>query len=310
MNKNLLGLVLLLVIIFLSFLWWHRGISPVDKARNDKRIFVIEKGEGIRSIAKRLKEEGFIKDQIVFFVLVKRGGLEGKIQAGDFRLSPSMNAREVALELTHGTLDVWVTIPEGLRSEEIGQVLKDKIPTYEDSWAKQLAKNEGYLFPDTYLIPKDSDIDLVIKIMRSNFNKKWEEIKTSKDMEEVIILASIIEREAKFSQDRPIVAGILARRLALSIPLQADATVQYAIGSPPNWWKIPTPENLKIKSPFNTYLNYGPPPSPISNPGLDSIKAAANPVKTNYLYYLSDKDGRMHYAENLEEHNKNIEKYL
>lgn len=310
MKKSLIGIFVLIILGVLTFAWWQRGILPVDSTSTQKKIFVVAKGEGIRSIAKRLKEEGLINDQIVFFILVKRDGLEGKIQAGDFRFSPSMNTREVALELTHGTLDVWVTIPEGLRSEEVAEILKQKIPTYDDSWIKQLAKNEGYLFPDTYLIPKDSDIDFIIKIMRNNFDKKWEEIKTNKDMEEVIILASIIEREAKFSQDRPIVAGILSRRLELDIPLQVDATIQYAMGNSPNWWKEPIAEDLKIKSRFNTYLNYGLPPFPISNPGLESIKAAATPVKTDFLYYLSDKEGRMHYAQTLEEHNKNIQRYL
>lgn len=284
---------------------------PVNKESKETKIFVIQKGEGLRSIARRLKEEKLIKDPIVFFILVQKLNLADKIQAGDFRLSPSMEAQKLAQELTHGTLDVWVTIPEGLRSEEIAQILKEKVPSFTDNWALELKKNEGYLFPDTYLIPKDADINLVIKIMRDNFEEKWKKLKSDKKVGEVVILASIVEREAKFAEDRPVVAGILTNRLRLGMPLQADATVQYARGEiDNNWWEKLTPEDLKINSPFNTYLNYGLPPSPIANPGFDVLKAAATPAKTNYLYYLSSKDGRMHYAETLEEHHQNIEKYL
>lgn len=311
MKKLLITFLVVIFVLGASFFWWQRGLSPVDKKNKETKIFVVYKGEGIRSIAKRLKDEKLINDQIVFFILIQKLGLAGKIEAGDFRLSPSMDAQSLALELTHGTLDVWITIPEGLRSEEISQILQGKVPSSKNEWTPELKKNEGYLFPDTYLIPKDADINLVIKIMHDNFEKKWGELKSDKNIREVVTLASIVEREAKFREDRPLVAGILTNRLKLEMPLQADATVQYARGKvDSNWWKRPTREDLKINSPFNTYLYTGLPPSPISNPGLEALKAAVNPAKTNYLYYLSSEDGRMHYAESLEEHNQNIEKYL
>lgn len=301
-----------------SLLWWQVGIRPVNPKDQSTKIFVIQKGEGIKSIAKRLKNEGLIRDQIVFFVLARNLDLSGKIQAGDFRLSPSMDAQTLAKELTLGTLDVWVTIPEGLRSEEIAQLLKNKIPAFKPEWVFELKRNEGYLFPDTYLFPKDADINLVISIMRGNFQTKWQEVEKlgkpdkNRTMSEIVILASIIEREAKFSEDRPKVSSVLLNRLERDMPLQADATVQYAIGKvDTGWWKKNlTREDLKINSLFNTYVHYGLPPAAISNPGLDALKAAASPFHTRYLYYLSSKDGRMHYAENFEEHSQNIEKYL
>lgn len=295
------------------FLWWRWGTNPVNKSNTASKIFVIEKGEDIRTIAKNLREEKLINDPIVFFILIWKEGYDSKIQAGDFRLSPSMTAREIALELTHGTLDVWITIPEGYRSEEIAKVLEEKIPTYEGSWLSLLKKREGYLFPDTYLIPKDADIQLVINIMTNNFDAKWQTLNLQASeltQKEIVILASLVEREAKFDADRPIVAGILANRLDIGMALQADSTVQYAKGTSDNWWKTPKKDDLKIKSPFNTYIFAGLPPSPIANPGLPSLEAAANPAETPYFYYLSDKEGKMHYATNLEEHNKNIESYL
>lgn len=310
MKKLLITCLLAAFLLVTGTLWWQRGVSPVDRGNTRTQIFVIQKGEGIRSIAKRLKQEGLINDQIVFFILVKRLGLDGKIQAGDFRLSASMDAKTLARELTFGTLDVWVTIPEGLRSEEIAQVLKEKVPSYKEDWVSELKKHEGYLFPDTYLIPKDADVSLVVTIMRNNFARKWEELQSGKNMETIVILASIIEREAKFLQDRPLVASVLTNRLKLGMPLQADATIQYTKGKAGDWWPKVTKEDLKVSSPFNSYKTVGLTPSPIANPGFDSLKAGANPTATDYLYYLSDEKGHMHYAKTLDEHNRNIEKYL
>lgn len=317
MKRFFIALIILVLLLGMGLIWWNIGVAPVDKKSQEKKIFVIQKNEGIRSIAKRLKDERLIADPIVFFLFVVLEGLDAKIQAGDFRLSPSMNAKSIAIEFTHGTLDVWVTIPEGLRSEEIAQIFKDKVPSFDNTWVTQLKKNEGYLFPDTYLMPKDADIDFIIQVMRSNFDKKWKEvdsidINSKMSPDEIVILASIVEREAKFAEDKPLVARVLVNRLKLGIPLQADATIQYAIGKVNNsWWKKGlTREDLKTNSLFNTYTHYGLPPSPISNPGLDTLRAATYPSKTNYLYYLSSSDGRMHYAQTLEQHNKNIEKYL
>ncbi|MBI2622374.1 endolytic transglycosylase MltG [Candidatus Microgenomates bacterium] len=316
MKRGLITLVIFIILVGGLFFWWQQGIEAISNNNQITQIFVVQKGEGLRSIARHLKEEKLIRDPIVFFLLVKKLGIDNNIQAGDFRLSPSMTAQQIATELTHGTLDVWVTIPEGLRSEEIAEILKNKLSTYQSAWILELKKHEGYLFPDTYLIPKDADISLIIQIMRNNFDQKWQtlglqEKQTALTASEIVILASLVEREAKFTEDRPLVASVLSNRLKIDMPLQADATVQYAIGKiNGSWWKHPTPEDLKINSPFNTYKNYGLPPAPIANPGLDTLKAAVSPAKTRYFYYLSDKEGRMHYAETLEEHNTNIEKYL
>lgn len=315
MKRVIITLFILMLLAGAGFIWWKQGLAAVNSKDTTTKIFVVKKGEGLRSIVRQLKQERLISDPIVFFLLVKRLAIDANIQAGDFRLSPSMTAEQIAQELTHGTLDAWITIPEGLRSEEIAQLLKKNIPTYQDSWILQLKKNEGYLFPDTYLVPKDADIKLVIQIMRNNFDQKWQTLniqqdKTALSSNNTIILASIVEREAKYPQDRPIVAGILLNRIKQDMPLQADATIQYAIGEAGNWWPNPTKEDLQIDSSFNTYKYYGFPPGPIANPGIGSMKAAAFPAKTNYLYYLSDKEGGMHYAQTLEEHNRNIKKYL
>lgn len=317
MKKITIFIAVLTIFIAATYLWWGDGLLPVNPQDKTEKIFVIKKGAGLKEIANNLGKEGLIKNSIVFFLYTRKERLEGKIQAGDFRLSPSMTAEKIAKILTHGTLDVWMTIPEGKRAEEIADLLSANIPSYKEFWRSRLVANEGYLFPDTYLIPKDADIDLVLPIMKGNFDKKIAQIgfsnKSNLTRNGIVILASIIEREAKFPTDRLLVASVLLNRLKISMPLQADATIQYALGyqqDKRSWWKKSlTREDLKIDSPYNTYINTGLPPTPISNPGLEALKAATNPGNSDYLYYLSDKLGRNHYARTLEEHNQNIKTY-
>lgn len=315
--RKLLTLILVFVIVVLGlFFWWKNGLLPVNANDKTQKIFVIQKGEGVREIANKLKREGLIKNAVVFFILIKKESMDGKIQAGDFRLSASMTAFEIAQNLTHGTLDVWVTIPEGKRAEEIAEILKESVPSYQSFWKDELVKHEGYLFPDTYLVPKDGDINLIISIMKSNFEKKFVSItpnKTRLSKEEIVIVASLIEREAKLDEDRPLVASVILNRLNISMKLDIDATVQYALGyqeNQKNWWKKElTKDDLNINSAYNTYRNQGLPPTPISNPGLAVLRAVVNAPDTDYLYYISDRSGRNHYARTLEKHNKNIIKY-
>lgn len=313
MKKPITIICVLTIFSLVFFLWWKNGLSPVNFSDKTTKIFVIQKGEGVREIANTLKKEKLIRDPIVFFLLIKKLNLDNKIQAGDFRLSSSMTAEEIAGNLTHGIIDIWVTIPEGKRAEEIAEILKEKIPSYKLTWREILNSQEGYLFPDTYLIPKDADINFIVSMMKNNFENKILKLNLKpKDIEKTVIIASLIEREAKFDDDRPLVSSVIHNRLEITMSLQIDATVQYAIGYQPskkNWWKVLTPNDLKINSPYNTYKNPGLPPTAICNPGLASLKAAVNPAKTNYLYYISDKSGHNHYAKTLEEHNLNIKKY-
>jgi len=264
-----------------------------------------------------LEQEKLIRSSLAFQFLATKLGISRKIQAGDFRLNPEMSAEEIAKELTHGSLDRWVTIIEGLRREEIAEKLGESgLEKFDKEEFLQESKNlEGKLFPDTYLFPKEADAKKIMEILTKNFQKK-----TPQPTKEVLILASVIEREARHSEDRPIVAGILLKRLEEGWPLQADATVQYAVATAhcslltadcQEWWpKNLTKEDLKIKSPYNTYLYQGLPPGPICNPGLASIEAVLNPQKTDYWFYLSDTQGIIHYAKTAEEHQENIEKYL
>jgi UPF0755 protein len=202
-------------------------------------------------------------------------------------------------------------------AEAFSQVLG---PSFDKAQFIRLAKpQEGFLFPDTYLIPQLISPEAAVNLLRKTFDKRVDEAVRAKiadkglSLNEALILASIIEREARTLNDMQIVAGILENRLAAGIPLQVDCTLQYIRGydaKEKTWWPVPLAEDTKRKSPYNTYLNKGLPPAPIANPSMDAVNAVINPVSSDYLYYISDTEGGMHYAKTLEEHNQNVQTYL
>lgn len=307
-TRIVVGILLILAGGVAGLIWFNEASSPALPDSTQTKIFVIRKGESVRQIAERLSKEKLIRSPVAFFLIVKQKNLAKKIQAGDFRLLPAMSAVEIAEELTHGTLDVWITIPEGWRNGQIAMELARKVNIPE---AEFLAfAREGYMFPDTYLVPKEASATAVIAIFEKNFANKVEKAWATDD---VITLASIVEREAKFDEDRSLVAGVLSNRLQNNMPLQADATLQYIKGydeATGAWWPRVNPADKDIDSRYNTYKYPGLPPGPIANPGLASIAAVVDPAETDYLYYISEPDGTIHYAKTLEEHNENIRKYL
>ena len=315
--KKLVVLIFLLLIIFIvGSLWWIHGTSPVNASDTRQKTFVVQPGEPLRTIANHLQANGLINDPIVFFLITKTNGLDNKIEAGDFRLSPNMSASEIAQTMTKGTLDVWVTVPEGFRATEIAQVLKQKLPQYTEAWQTDLQANEGYLFPDTYSVQKSATIEQIIQQMRQNFTQRYASItpntRQSYTQNQIVTVASLVEREAKFPEDRPLVASVIYNRLQAGMPLDIDASVQYAMGTSAKWWPTLTTSGSETipASPYNTYTNVGLPPTPICNPGLAAITAAINPAQTNYVYYISDSSGHNHYEETLAGHNADIKKYL
>jgi UPF0755 protein len=316
-------LIILLIILFIVgggiFLFYKEGSLAVNKTDTSSTLFTVNQGETLDTIINNLSKEGLIRNRLVFYLVVKQMGIERKIQAGQFRLSPALNTYQIADALTHGTLDTWVVIREGLRKEEIAEIIAKQFNISETEF-NQIAQ-EGYLFPDTYLIPSGASAQDIVNILRKRFDEKYNDDLKAKAKkngltdEEVVIIASMLEREAKFGDDREKIASVILRRYKEDHPLQLDATVQYALGYQPKekrWWKKTTfYEDLKVDSPYNTYKNAGLPPAPISNPGQEALEAVvnANP-NTPYFYYLSEPDGTTHFAKNLEEHERNIEKYL
>lgn len=320
MKRLLKPLLVLLVVLVVAFVWFKEGSLPVDSNNPEPTIFVVQKGSSVSTIARSLENEKLIRSRLVFYLLVKAKGLEKRIQYGDFRLTRQMSAGEIANELTHGTTDVWVTIIEGIRTEEIAAILSKELNIPESVFLQEAVNKEGYLFPDTYLLPKTISAAEVVKTLEDNFYQKVDKTVQEKlfsqnlSLEEAVILASLLEREAQSLEDKQMVAGILLNRLAINMALQVDATVQYALGYSSveqTWWKKNlTTDDLKVESPYNTYLYPGLPVSPIANPGLESIQAVAEPIESDYLYYLTDNNGLMRYAKTHEQHINNIAKYL
>lgn len=316
--KKFSFIIVFLVLIFGGVLaWWINGVSAVNPSDKTQKAFSVKRGDSVKIIANNLKSEGFIKDPVIFFLVVKQFGLDSKIQAGDFFLSPSQNTIDIAKSLQTGTYDVRIVIPEGIRAEEIADILKDRLDSYQESWRANLILHEGYLFPDTYSFAKDATIDQIISIMRDNFEQKYNQIpnkeKTRLSKEEIVIVASLVEREAKHAIDRPLVASVILNRYKIGMKLDIDATIQYALGyqkQEKRWWKKElTFADLELNSPYNTYRVAGLPPRPISNPGFEALNAVVNPAKTDYLFYISDKNGNNHYAKTNEEHEANKKKY-
>jgi len=305
--------------------WWKANSKPVSSDEN-KTIFVVRKGKSAAEIAQSLADRGFIKKALAFKIYVQLTGRQENINAGEFVLSPSMSLKEIIKTLQGGPLELWATIPEGLRREEIAGVLIESLNVadenksqFKEDFLNLTANKEGYLFPDTYLFPPDTDAQAVVNKLLSTFEDKTKDLHDheSRDFEDVVIMASIIERETKTDDERPIVAGILWKRLNDGWPLQADATLQYAVAgvrckniSDCDWWQVPTINDREIDSLYNTYKYSTLPPTPISNPGISSLDAATNPTLSDYWYYIHDSAGQIHYAKTLDEHNVNIAKYL
>lgn len=313
--KKIIGpIVLIILAVLLIRGWWFSQLAAVSVDESTKS-FVIAKGESFSDIAKKLDNEKLIKSVWAFTTFAQRSGFVDKIQAGTFKLSPSMTSSEILKTITGNPTDDWVTLLEGLRVEEMAQKLNEELEIKNEEFLK-VAK-EGYMFPDTYLFPKDYSAAQIAKIMMDNFEKKYSPEIRSKikalglSEDEGVILASIMEREARSKEARRMVASILLKRLKIGMGLNADATLQYALGyqaSEKSWWKRHlTSDDKKVQSPYNTYLYKGLPPTPIANPSVSSLQAVADAdPNIPYLYYYHDSKGNSHYAKTLEEHNLNI----
>lgn len=328
-------LVIILTIIFALLgaivyanIWWRKVNAPVSQTQ-EYQDFLIVRGSSAIRIGNDLEEEGLIQNALAFKIYSQVTGKSKRIQAGEYRLSPHFSLAEIVNQLTKGPVEVWVTVPEGLRREQIverfisglGKDGEDAI-TFRQEFLAESEGLEGYLFPDTYLFPKTVSAATVVNKLQTTFDTKiadFEEGIEGSDLtlEEIVTLASIIERETKTDEERPIVAGILINRLEQGMALQADATVQYTAATIDcegtiscEWWPTVTRADLDIDSLYNTYEYPGLPPGPIANPGISSLRAAINPANTDYFYYIHEPSGQIHYAETLDEHNANVRRYL
>ncbi len=300
-------------------------------------LFTVTPGETAATIATRLERAGLIRDALLFRLLVRYRGVDGQLEAGDYQLRPNMSLEEIVDLLQHGhPSEVTITIPEGWRAEEIAETLEERGLVKAEEFLRTVREGEfeydflsdrpkgvsleGYLFPDTYSILPDFEVAQIIDVMLANFGRRFtsemrqEAARGGMSIHEVLTVASLVEREAKIPEERPIIASVYLNRLEAGWLLESDATAQYALGyqeGTGQWWKSPISleEMTQIDSPYNTYLYPGLPPGPICNPGLASIQAVINPAETDYIFLYHKGDGSHAFAETYEEHLENQRRY-
>lgn len=318
-------LIIVTVVVFLGGLfYWNSLKSPVNSKDTKLQAFVIVEGDSLSSIAKKLEEKKLIKSSLVFKKTAQDSGKLATVEPGTVKISPAMSMDEVIKIMSEGSVDKWVTLLEGWRVEQIALQLEQTLGIDKNTFTKEALSSEGYLFPDTYLFNHEAKSADIISTLKNTFDQRYdEEIKAkvrSKGLTDAqgVILASIIEREARSDKVRIEIAGILLKRLKMGMALNADATVQYAKdsqklaeGKVEKFWQPVTQEDYKdVVSTYNTYLHSGFPPAPIANPSLSSLNAVANAdPNTPYVYYYHDSQGNTYYARTLDEHNNNVARY-
>ncbi len=344
--------VLFVSLALLAVVAWAIASTPGDVIKQEASTIVLPspestevalvtvfKGESAKEIGDNLEAEQVIQSGLLFRMMVTFMGVEDELVAGDYEFDRGLTTLEVIGRLRRGiTLPLVVTVPEGLRAEEIGLLMEEKGIVSAVDFGKALATGsydfdflaqrpsgmglEGYLFPATYSFSRRATAQDVVEAMLAAFKKQvadplsTEIAASGLTLHEVLTLASIVEREAKLPEERPLIASVFLNRLSLGLPLQADPTVQYAVASDPDsirrygyWKRALTEEDLQVDSLYNTYRFSGLPPGPIANPGVDSIRAVLRPARTNYLFFVAKDDGSHAFAETLEEHQRNVDQY-
>lgn len=272
-------------------------------------VIHVKDGASISSVAEELESKGLIQSSFVFKISMVLVG--ASVQQGMYAFSRPETVLTIAFRLHQGKTGiapVKVTIPEGSTSWDIAEVLSDALPDFDVNEFKVEAKKvEGKLYPETYFFPPGAETKTIIETMIAEYERALrtvrDEIEVSgKSEKDIIIMASLLEKEARKEETMKIVSGILWKRLSIGMPLQVDAVFGY-IHERDTY--SPSFDDLSTTSPYNTYRNRGLPPGPIANPGMQAIRAALHPTETPYLYYLTGNDGAMYYAKTFEQHKAN-----
>lgn len=309
--------------------WVKAGLTPPRPGDQQMMALDITRGSGTWAIARALADKGLIRDPGIFRWLARYRGVDGRLQAGEYLLSPGMTPDEIIGKLVQGDVITYsFTVPEGYTVEQVVKLLvsrrladeaalralfqdKARVAAYLPEGLEVVQPLEGYLFPDTYTITRETGVAGILELMVSRLEAAFtpslrvhaEELGLS--IHEVLTLASIVEREARVDAERPVIAAVYRNRLRIGMKLDADPTVRYALG------KFDGPvllKDLEVESPYNTYRNSGLPPGPIANPGLAAIEAVLNPADVDYLYFVArcDGSGGHVFADTFEEHTRNV----
>jgi len=320
--------ITLLVIAILAACGWFAYAIWGDRSHpQTAQQIIVPRGSSFHDIAAQLSQAGIVGNATAFRLYAKLLRADTTAHAGEYRFAPHQTAAGVLTQLENGGAQIakWMTIPEGFTAAQIAQRLQDEgfgdARPYEQAFLRDSmtvdgtrTKNlEGFLFPSTYLIPNGASPKTVEDILTAQFRKELPPDAVQKarahglTVPQVVTLASLIEREAKADDERALMAGVYYNRLRLGMPLEVDATIEYAL---PEHHDVITYRDLNVRSPYNSYLHRGLPPTPIANPGEASLQAAFNPRPSDYLYYVYKGNGHHAFARTLAEQNANIAKYL
>jgi len=323
-------LLLIVVVLAAAGIWVYQGVDRPYKGYADSELFVeIPAGAGTASIGKRLTDAGVVRDRTSFRLALWITGDGRHLQAGEYRFDQPLSARQVVEKIARGEVFVRpITFPEGLSIKQMGALYESKGFGSAESFIKasrnvalisgldpEARDLEGYLFPDTYALPRKATADQLIARMVAAFEKAFTpEIREQAaarglGVRQFVTLASIVEKETGRAEERPLVAAVYSNRLKIGMGLQCDPTVIYALDRIGRYNGNLTRADLQFDSPYNTYRYAGLPPGPIASPGRASLMAAAAPADVPYLYFVSRNDGSHAFAATLDEHNRNVQQY-
>jgi len=320
--KYKMQIILVFSIIFLGSVIY--GFTQSTTAViSEQFIILVKPGMAANDIGALLYKQGAIKSILLFRIVSKIQGMENSMKPGEYIFSKNMTVQQIVAMLARGeTSDEHITIPEGYTVEQIAKLLQEKqlgsanifkavaqsfvpYPYMINDNSNVKYKSEGYMFPDTYQISKETTEEQILAMMTMQFDKQFTESMRARAAEiglsikDVIILASLVEKEAQLPSDRPIIAGVFLNRLQQKMPMQSCATIQYILGYPKPELTV---QDTEISSPYNTYQHMGLPPGPIANPGIAAINAVLYSQKTDYVYFVADKQGAHHFSKTYEEH--------
>ena len=323
-NKKIVNVTTIIVImIIIITIWQCFKIVDTPLKIKDEEIIEVAEGDSFYGVLNKLSEEDKIKNEFLVKLYLKIRGIKPEVLAGTYKLDKSMTLDEIITLLSNDSTigKIYITIPEGYTIDDIATELEENnicssedfinsvknydLPAYVSNNPNKRYNLEGFLFPDTYSFNENENADFVVKTMINRFEEVWQELVQSlnlsiadDEIEKIVNVASIIEKEAVVDSERSLISSVIYNRIAIEMPLQIDATVIYSYG-----YHIEKmyEKHLEIDSPYNTYMYYGLPIGPISNPGRASLMAALKPEKTDYLYYLLESEYTHYFTDNYDD---------
>ena len=314
------------VIVGAASLWFRNAVYAPSGLPAQATDVVIPAGTTFGGVVGILERAGVLAHPLAFRLVARFRGVSAELQAGEYRFPPDQTTDQILDRIVRGEqVAVWVTIPEGFTARQIAETLTEHHLGSDGAYdalflhhglsidGARTPDMEGFLFPDTYLVPLDATPDAVARMMVDQFRRELPSDAAARakalglTVPQVVTVASLVEREGKIDSERPMIAGVIYNRLRLGMPLEVDASLEYAFAEHHD---VITKRDLSVDSPYNTYRHTGLPPTPIANPGKPSLDAAFFPARTDMLYYVAKGDGSHAFARTFAEHERNVERYL